>query len=111
MSAQRAPVYMGLILLISTAGCSAQSPAPADPRPGRGIFQLMVDKVRHVAEQRADGSDNLPRGSNKQRYSGDTKEVHDYKSYPDDHVLGEQTFGNKDYTYQHAPEGGRVCNI
>ncbi|XP_061074430.1 ALK and LTK ligand 2b [Conger conger] len=87
MSAQRTPVYMGLILLISTAGYSKSSAAPTESRAGRSLFQLIMDKVRHAKDQQADGSDKLPHNSNKQPFSGDTKEVHDYKSYPDDHVL------------------------
>ncbi|XP_035267995.1 ALK and LTK ligand 2b-like [Anguilla rostrata] len=86
MSAQRTPVYMGLILLISTAGYSKQSAAPTDSRAGRSLFQLIMDKVRQTKEQQADDSDNPPYNSNK-HYSVETKEMHDYKSYPDHHVL------------------------
>ncbi|KAI1894962.1 hypothetical protein AGOR_G00101040 [Albula goreensis] len=87
MSAQRTPVYMGLILLISTAGYSKQATAPTGATDNRSLFQLIIDRVRHAKEQRADDGDGLLYSSNKQDYSVDTKEVHDYKSYPDDHVL------------------------
>ncbi|KAJ8398076.1 hypothetical protein AAFF_G00431530 [Aldrovandia affinis] len=87
MSAQRTPAYMGLMLLISTAGYSKQSAAPTGATDDKSLFQLIMDKVRHAKEQQADGRDNFQYSSNKQHHSVDTKKVHDYKSYPDDHVL------------------------
>ncbi|KAJ8289336.1 hypothetical protein GJAV_G00000130 [Gymnothorax javanicus] len=88
MSAQRTPVYMGLILLISTAGYSKHRAVPTDCRAGRSLFQLIMDKVRHAKEQRADERGiKLPCNSNKPLFSLSIKEVLDLKSNPDDHVV------------------------
>ncbi|KAG7466511.1 hypothetical protein MATL_G00165510 [Megalops atlanticus] len=87
MSAQRTPVYMGLILLIFTAGYSKQNAAPTNSRDGRSLFELIMDKVRHVKQHRPGDTDDLKYSSTKEDYSFDAKEVHRFKSYPDDHVL------------------------
>ncbi|XP_048830990.1 ALK and LTK ligand 2b-like [Brienomyrus brachyistius] len=80
MSALRTPVFMGLVLLIFTAGYCKQSTGRIDAKDDVSLFHMIMDRVTQMKERQAEDSPKSQYSTKRPDHSIDARDIQDYKT-------------------------------
>ncbi|XP_006626456.1 ALK and LTK ligand 2b [Lepisosteus oculatus] len=87
MSKPRSPFFLGLVLLLLTAGYCKESTESTDTKNSQALLKLIMDTVKHLKKHHTEQNENIVQYISKHSdYSLDPKEQqHIDKSYHEDH--------------------------